>query len=205
MTEQVRNRRATDRPPPAEPGAAGAGAGESQGHARALSELFESHNRALVSFLMARLGNEGDAREVAQEAYVRMLQLERPGAVSFLRAYLFKTAANLALDRIRRRVCSARLEETYCEDDLTNTVDPDREVCAREQLAIVRQALMEVPERYRRAFLLNRFDDMSTEEIGRELGIKETQTRKYLRRVTTYCRLRMDGLTELEAKEQFFS
>ncbi len=205
MTEQVRNRRATDRPPGGEPSAAGTGAGESQGHARALSDLFESHNRALVSFLMARLGNEGDAKEVAQEAYVRMLQLERPGAVSFLRAYLFKTAANLALDRIRRRICSARLEESYCEEDLTNTVDPDREVCAREQLAIVRQALMELPERYRRAFLLNRFDDMSTEQIGKELGIKETQTRKYLRRVTTYCRLRMDGLTEMEAKEHVFS
>ena len=174
-------------------------------HARALSQLFESHNHTLVSFLTGRLGNEAEAKEVAQEAYVRMLQLDKPGAVSFLRAYLFKTAANIALDRIRRRIRSDRLDEIYCEDDLTNTVDPDREVSAREALATVRQALMELPARYRRAFLLNRFDDMSTEDIGRELGIKETQTRKYLRRVTAYCRLRMDGLTEIEAKERVFS
>jgi DNA-directed RNA polymerase specialized sigma24 family protein len=44
-----------------------------------------------------------EAKEVAQEAYVRLLSLEDSGAVSFLRAFLFKTAANLAVDRIRSR------------------------------------------------------------------------------------------------------
>lgn len=181
------------------------GSGSPRTHARALSELFESHNQSLVAFLIGRLGNEAEAKEVAQEAYVRMLQLDRPRAVSFLRAYLFKTAANIALDRIRRRIRSERLDDVYSEDELTNNVDPGREVAAREDLARVREALLELPARYRRAFLLNRFDDMSTEDIGRELGIKETQTRKYLRRVTAYCRLRMDGLTEREAKERVFS
>lgn len=202
MTERLRDRQVNDDTPDT-----GAPQGEAapRTHARALSQLFESHNHSLVSFLVGRLGNEAEAKEVAQEAYVRMLQLDRPGAVSFLRAYLFKTAANIALDRIRRRIRSERLDQIYSEEDLTNTVDPDREVSAREELAIVRQALMELPTRYRRAFLLNRFDDMNTEEIGRELGIKETQTRKYLRRVTAYCRLRMDGMTETEAKERVFS
>src|SRR5690349_21679683 len=47
-----------------------------------LTKLFEAHNRKLVSFLARRLGNEAEAREVAQEAYVRVLQLDQPGAVS---------------------------------------------------------------------------------------------------------------------------
>ncbi len=40
---------------------------------------------------------------MAQEAYVRLLQLHQPGAVSFLRGYLFKIAANLSVDVVRRR------------------------------------------------------------------------------------------------------
>lgn len=176
-----------------------------QTHARALSELFEHHNQTLVSFLMGRLGNEAEAKEVAQEAYVRMLQLDQPGAVSFLRAYLFKTAANIAMDRVRHRLCAERLDPVYQDEELTNTVDPEREVSAREELAIVRQALMELPARYRRAFLLKRFDDLSTDAVGKALGIQEAQARKYLRRVAAYCRLRLDGLTETEAKERVFS
>ncbi len=174
------------------------------GHARALSELFEHHNRTLVMFLTGRLGNEAEAKEVAQEAYVRLLQIDKPGAVSFLRAYLFKTAANIALDRLRRRVRADRAETVYDEDELTNTLDPGREVGAHEELAIVRQALMELPARYRKAFLLARIDELPTEDIGARLGLKETQTRKYLRRVTAYCRLRLEGCTEAQAKAQVF-
>jgi RNA polymerase sigma factor (sigma-70 family) len=175
-----------------------------QRHATALSELFQHHNRTLVIFLTGRLGNEAEAREVAQEAYVRLLQVDRPGAVSFLRAYLFKTAANIAMDRLRRRVRADRAEAVFDEEELTNTLDPGREVGAREELAIVRQALLELPARYRQAFLMARFEEMATPDIGARLGLKETQTRKYLRRVTAYCRLRLDGLTEAEAKEQVF-
>jgi len=59
----------------------------------AVSELFRANNRALISFLLTHLSNEGEAREVAQEAYIKLLQLDRPEAVSFLRAYLFRIAS----------------------------------------------------------------------------------------------------------------
>jgi DNA-directed RNA polymerase specialized sigma24 family protein len=41
-----------------------------------ISQLFREHNRALVLFLASRLKDMQAAREVAQEAYVRLLQLE---------------------------------------------------------------------------------------------------------------------------------
>lgn len=177
---------------------------EGAAHAQALSQLFEQHNRTLVNFLVARLGNESEAKEVAQEAYVRLLQLHEPGAVSFLRAYLFRVAANIALDRIRRRAVSERFDDTYADEDLTTTLGPDREVQATQSLAVVRQALLELPARHRRAFLLQRFEDKSTTEIGRLLGIKERQARYYISHAVAYCRLRLDGLSEQEAKAQVF-
>lgn len=198
MAKRVQDNR---QPPVDEP----AGADDApSGHARALSQLFEHHNHTLVSFLVSRLGSEAEAREVAQEAYVRMLQIDRPGAVSFLRAYLFCTAANIAIDRIRRRVRAQRMDQVYEDEELTDSISPDREVIAREQLGIVRRALLELPVRYRRAFLMHRFEDMSTEDIGAALGLKETQIRKYLRRAVAYCRLRMDGASAAEAKDSVF-
>src|SRR5688572_644070 len=68
-----------------------------------VKRLFEEHNRTLVSFLHARLHCEQEARDVAQEAYVRLLQLDGHGAISFLRSYLFRIAENLAVDRLRER------------------------------------------------------------------------------------------------------
>jgi hypothetical protein len=54
-----------------------------------VSRLFREHNRALVLFLASRLKDIQAAREVAQEAYVRVLELENLSAVGFLRSYLF--------------------------------------------------------------------------------------------------------------------
>src|SRR5581483_12225459 len=68
-----------------------------------IEKLFREHNQSLVRFLITRLNSEQEAREVAQEAYVRLLQLDRPEAVGFLRQFLFKTALNIATDRIRHR------------------------------------------------------------------------------------------------------
>jgi DNA-directed RNA polymerase specialized sigma24 family protein len=66
--------------------------------------IFRQHNRTLIGFLVSRLHNEQEAMEIAQEAYVKVLQLEaRHGAVSYLRSYLFRTAENLAVDRMRQR------------------------------------------------------------------------------------------------------
>src|ERR1700728_1336274 len=70
-------------------------------HAAEVSRLFREHNRALILFLSARLKDVQSAREVAQEAYVKVLQLQSPGSVKFLRAYLFKVAGNLAIDWLR--------------------------------------------------------------------------------------------------------
>src|SRR5947209_4337020 len=75
-----------------------------------VGRLFREHNQTLVRYLRARLGSEQEAKEVAQEAYVKLLQLERVGAISFMRAYLFRIAANLAIDRIRQRNSQGRHE-----------------------------------------------------------------------------------------------
>src|SRR4051812_23183377 len=105
--------------------------GEAAAHSLEISRLFKEHNRALVLFLAARLKNEQAAKEVAQEAYVKVLQLERPGAISFLRSYLFKVAANLAIDRIRQERTRARVDQADSADDFIQESLAERSVEAR--------------------------------------------------------------------------
>ena len=88
--------------PPNADQAADPQADQDESRGQVVERLFREHNEALIRFLRARVGSHNEAREVAQEAYVRLLSLDQPGAVSYLRAFLFKTAANIAIDRGRR-------------------------------------------------------------------------------------------------------
>ena len=175
---------------------------EGRGHSHALSKLFEEHNRTLHSFLLTRLGNEQEAREVAQEAYVRLLQLDRPGTISFLRAYLFKTAANLAVDRIRQQVNRARLDQIAPQTEPVDRLSPDHRLMATEELDVLERALLELPHSHRRAFMLHRFEDWPTAEIARDLGVRERSARNYITRAAVYCKLRLMGVPQAQAKAQ---
>ncbi len=169
--------------------------GSAEDRSREVAALFREHNQLLVRFLRTRLGSEQEAREVAQEAYVRLLQLDRTGAVSFLRAYLFKVATNLASDRLRSRFRRGESEPLEMFDELQDNAEPERTAIADEQLALLAVALNELPARCRDAFVLYRYEEKTQVEIATQLGISERMVRNYLTRALLYCKLRVDGLS----------
>jgi RNA polymerase sigma-70 factor (ECF subfamily) len=131
-----------------------------------------------------------------------VLQLETPGAVSFLRSYLFKTAANLAIDRLRHEETRARLDPG---DDFENFLDestPERTAIAREELAYLGRVIAELPAKYQDAFRLHRVEDESFEDIAHQMGLKDRMVRRYVTHTLLYLRLRREGVTAEEAWRQ---
>jgi RNA polymerase sigma-70 factor (ECF subfamily) len=164
-------------------------------HAALVSRLFQEHNDALIGFLLARVGSEQEARDVAQEAYVKMLELDKPGAVGFLRAYLFKTAANLATDRARQRAAHSRIQQQWIApfESRAQPISPEHVTGARQELDLLRSFMQELPPRCREAFYLQRFRDLTAEEIAERLGVTKRMVRKYLFRAFQHCRARLDA------------
>ncbi len=168
---------------------------EAERHARGqrVERLFREHNEALIRFLLARLGSPQEAREVAQEAYVRLLSLDEPEAVGYLRAFLFKTAANLAIDRRRRGVMHSRAMELPLFREFADVRTPERQVAGAQAVERLERLLAAMPVKCRQAFVLNRFDGMDVASISRELGLSERMVQKYIARALLFCRAGIDG------------
>ena len=165
-------------------------------HSRVIADLFRAHNGALVSFLAARLHNAQDARDVAQEAYVRLLQLDAPGALSFLRGYLFKIAENLAIDRIRHRALRERAAYTegLLFDQLDETCSPERNLLAQEELSRISARLMTLPANCRQAFIMHVLLDRSTKNIAAEMDVSDRMVRNYVTRGLLVCQAVRDEM-----------
>jgi len=163
-----------------------------------IARLFEEHNAALLGFLRLRLNSEQDAREVAQEAYVRLLQLDQPGAVSFLRSYLFRIASNLATDRLRHHRVRGEVTGDGDAGYGMDHINPERVAIARQQLTIVEAVLKKLPEKVRRVFLLCRLAGLSAAEAGRRLGISERTALNYVVKAMVECRSHLDQNRENE-------
>lgn len=163
-------------------------------HAMRIAELFREHNRALVAFLQCRLNSPSDAQEVAQEAYVRLVTLERPEQVDSLRAYLFRIASNLAVDRLRMRKVRHDHPIEAPEEDLYMAPIPERHVAATRQLHEVHKALRELPAKTGRAFVMHVIDGRDIGVIARAMKISERMVRYHVANALAHCRARVDEL-----------
>ena len=168
-------------------------AGSGEAHAAQVAGLFREHNRTLIAFLSSRLDSVAEAQEVAQEAYVRLLRLENPEQVGFLRAYLFRIASNLAVDRLRQRsVRSEAIEENLFEEWLDTPV-PERRALAVDQLQLVREALRELPRKTSAAFVMHAIDGQGFDAIARTMKLTERMVRYHVARAMAHCRARLDA------------
>lgn len=166
----------------------GAGEGLNQEDGSDLARLFQEHNASLIQLLRARLRSDQEARDVAQEAYVRLLQLDRLGTISYLRTYLFRTALNIATDRLRSASARHSAHRDPIFDLGVDELSPDRTVLAEDELRIVAAALESLPPKPRYAFLLHRFADLDVHEVAERLGVTERMVRNYIVQALLCCR-----------------
>jgi RNA polymerase sigma-70 factor (ECF subfamily) len=169
--------------------------------AELVERLFREHNEALIRFLRARVRSYHEAREVAQEAYVRLLSLDKPGAVSYLRAFLFRTAANIAIDRRRRSQIHEKLTELPLFQEFADTLTPERRVAGEQTLRQLEQLIATMPPKCQQAFILSQIYGMEFASIATAMGLSESMIRKYVMRALLFCRARMDLGMESGAKD----
>jgi RNA polymerase sigma-70 factor (ECF subfamily) len=157
-----------------------------------LARLFIEHNQELLRFLQTRLGSRQEAEEVAQESYARLLRLDQPAVLGFLRAYLFKTAANLAVDRLRhratRRGAEPKLEVSY---GLRAEPGPEELADSGQEADLAEKYLAELPAACRRAFILYRVHELSLGEVAAQTGVSERMVRYYVVQAMSHCRARL--------------
>lgn len=160
-----------------------------------VATLFREHNRALVAFLQCRLGSLADAQELAQEAYLRMLVLENSGRIDSPRAFLFRIAANLAVDRLRMR----KLRDAPAMDELPEPVPelhlapvPERQAMASEQWRGLQEALRELPPKTSRAFVLHVIEGRDFDAIAQTMELSARMVRYHVTRALAHCRAQVE-------------
>ena len=133
----------------------------------------------LRSFLYRFLQNEHDARDLAQETFVRIYQKRasyREGAR--FSTWMFQIALNLARDHARRRI---RRPVDSLEDapEPSDHRSPTTDALAAERASAVRAAIAGLPDDLRSALVLAEYDDKSHAEIAAIVGAttKAVETR----------------------------
>jgi len=134
-----------------------------------------------MTFFLRRVRNSGEAEDLVQEVFVRML---RRGEDSAPDVYVFQIAQNLLVDRARRNRVRDRYREGLSAEPGRDYdgFDPHRLAEGREQLRLLAQALGDLPERTRAIFILYRVENMSQDAIAAAFGISASAVKQHVAR-----------------------
>jgi RNA polymerase sigma-70 factor (ECF subfamily) len=154
-----------------------------------LATLLDAERAALLRFLAARCGDPAEAEDLLQELWLKIATAPT-GPIANGRAYLFRMANNLVLDRARMRRRAMRRDRAWLEREepseasieLQQDSAPDAEaqlIEAQESEAI-RRAVETLPPGARRALVLFRFEGRGQSEIAALMGISRSGVEKHL-------------------------
>lgn len=144
------------------------------GDRRALGQLIALHGRGLTLLATRYLGREDEADEVVQDVFVKAWRNAGrydPGKAK-VGTWLYRITVNLSIDRQRKRSFRrfVGLEDTAPElpDLQPSAVD---QIAGVQNLAKVREAITDLPNRQRMALLLSVVSELENKEVAEAMGI----------------------------------
>lgn len=163
--------------------------------ALSVQETIRRHHDSLVRFLRQRLRVKEDAVDIAQEAYIRMMQYEGSSKIHSPASMLFRIAINIAND-LGRADAVRRVSEQVPIDGLelaSTQPSADRQIAASQDLQILYRAIEQLPPKCRQVFLLSRAQRMTYPQIAAHCGISVKMVEKHIGHALAICMKKVGG------------
>jgi RNA polymerase sigma-70 factor (ECF subfamily) len=159
-----------------------------------LEEAFHQYKQMIFRAAYRVTGNAGDAEDVLQTVFLRMLRQPTLPEIRNLPAYLHRSAVNASLDILRRKKEAATLpldeEPTLAEAAPVSPAQSSFEI--RQWL---RQALARLNPRWAEMFVLRFIEDLSNREIARLMNTSAAVVAVVLHRTRTQLKKDFQAMT----------
>ncbi|MBQ1756671.1 MAG: sigma-70 family RNA polymerase sigma factor [Oscillospiraceae bacterium] len=159
--------------------------------------LVEKYQTKVYNLALRMSGNEDDAFDLSQEAFLRAWRNLRSFQFeSAFSTWLFRLTSNVCLDFLRARKRKATVSLTVTDDEDGETQldlpdpakTPEEALLAAEDRRLLTQALNELPAVQRQILTMRAIDDLSYAQIAEILHIEEGTVKSRLSRARAALR-----------------
>ena len=142
------------------------------GDERAFDTVYKMYYGSLCAFASQYVHNyEGE--EIVQDVLMWLWENRQTIANELtLKSFLFTMVKNKCLNSISHQRVKQRVHEELYQKFITQFEDPDFYIPG-ELMEKLDQTIKNLPEDYRKAFEMNRFEDMTYKEIAKDLEVSE--------------------------------
>jgi RNA polymerase sigma factor (sigma-70 family) len=157
-----------------------------RGDRAAFELMMRRYNRRLFRLARATLGNDAEAEDALQDAYLRAYRsIEGFRGEAALSTWLSRLVLNECFDRRRRTqrrenvipLISAEDHMTSVREVADDSAVPDQALGQLQLRAILERKVSELPEAFRVVFVLRSIEEMGVDEVAQLLDIPEETVR----------------------------
>ncbi len=175
------------------------------GGADRFTELVDRYEKKLYNFGLRVCGDPHDAEDLVQDTFLNVFRYL--GSFRFetkFKNWLYRVAASVCMKK-RRRSKYAPDRELSLEEFLPKegeavpeqvpdwATDPAKQVLNDELSRLLKDAILELPDKYRVVVILRDLEDFSTEESAQILGISPANVKVRLHRGRLFLRDKLQG------------
>ena len=172
---------------------------EASSEALSVQETIRRYHDSLIRFLRQRLRVKEDEADVAQEAYIRMMQYEGSRQIQSPSSMLFRIAINVAND-LGRAEQTRRVSDQTSLDGLELASDQpavERQIAAEQDLQLLYGVIETLPPKCRHVFLLSRVQRMTYPQIAAHCRISVKMVEKHISHALAICMKKVGGAADL--------
>lgn len=154
--------------------------------------MSEKHSKVanrLKAYIARFLPVKEDVDEIAQEAFLRVLQAESKWVIKHPKAYLYRAARNLALNKLNSTSYQVTeyLEELLGAEAAMESITLERQAMSKQQFESFCRAVAQLPEQCRRVLVYRKVYGYSQREVAEKLGISISTVEKHLVKGMARC------------------
>ena len=146
---------------------------------------------ALEQFLTNRLGCSAAAEDVLQSLSERLVKGPVEREPRNPKAYVFRAAANAAVDHVRASRRRIAYEIDAAAGEPFDILHPERVVLGLEALREVEAALQDLPALTKRMFLLCRVEGVPQKDIAKRFRVSLSTVEKRIAKAAAHCHARL--------------
>lgn len=157
------------------------------------TSLFGAHARTLRNYLYYKFGNEEQANDMAQEAFIKLWENCASVAPEKAKAYLYTIANNATLNQ----VAHGKVVLAYAKNAAfpqSNSQSPEYLLEETEFKQKLQRAIASLTEAQRTAFLLHRIEGKKYQEIAEMLAISVKAVEKRIHGALVSLRAEIENL-----------
>lgn len=134
-------------------------------HTQRVADLFRSEYPKLVHYMVSKTGSWPEARDVAAQAFAQVLEMRAPETISYLKAYVYRAARNLATDRARAGAIRTRLNRIVRHEIPTIAPSPEPQFMHQERVKVLGTAIEALRPTRRMVLRWRMWDELPYAEI----------------------------------------